>query len=59
MEQSIEDRIIDSVFAPAIPYVCLSRVKTVEQISLTRPLRKQDIITDKHVFDFAKRNNLI
>ena len=59
---TLESAIIDlgpRVFAPAIPYVCLSRVKTVERISLTRPIRKQDIITDKYVFDFAKRNNLI
>ena len=41
-----------SVFAAGMPYVGLSRFKTLSGLSLVRPLRTNDIIRDQTILDF-------
>ena len=44
------------VFASGMTYVALSRLRTIEGLSLLRPLRKDDIIRDQEVINFYRMN---
>ena len=44
------------VFAQGMTYVALSRLRTIEGLSLLRPLRKNDIIRDEEVINFYRMN---
>ncbi len=57
--QTFDHVIIDfqksGAFAPGQTYVALSRCRRLEDIHLTRPLQKQDIIVDHEAMDYLKR----
>jgi len=42
-------------FAPGQVYVALSRVRSLNDIVLTRPIKDTDIIRDKHISDFYEK----
>lgn len=44
------------VFAPSIVYVGLSRLTSIDGLTLSRPLRESDIIIDDRVINFHKMN---
>lgn len=57
--QTLDKAYIDmgnKVFASGMTYVALSRLRTIEGLSLLRPLRKDDIIRDEQVINFYRMN---
>ena len=57
--RSLDKAYIDmgkKVFAQGMTYVALSRLRTIEGLSLLRPLRKDDIIRDQEVINFYRMN---
>ena len=49
---SSRPRVCNCMFAPGQTYVALSRIRSLEGLHLTRPLRPSDIIVDDNVRRF-------